>query len=236
MLVLGIDTATPIAGVALVNENGVVASRLVSGTRSHSVRLLPMIRDVLREGQAEAGDLGGLAVTTGPGSFTGLRIGLVCARTLARVWRLPLAGVSTLEVLAFPLAGSEVLVVPMLNARRGEVYTGVYRAVQGRPVCLAGPVAVPPQGLSGIMEPFDGRFVATGDGVPVCREVLAHLNRETREAPPVAWAPRADCLAQLGALLLAEGLGGDPLAVVPRYVRLPEAEVVWRQRYGGGLG
>lgn len=236
MLVLGIDTATPVAGVALVNENGLVASRLVSGSRSHSVRLLPMIRDVLQEGQTGPGDLSGLAVSTGPGSFTGLRIGLVCARTLARIWRLPLVGISTLEVVAFPFAGSGVLVVPMLNARRGEVYTGVYRAGPGRPVCLAGPVAAVPTELPALLEPFDGPFVAAGDGLPVSRTVLAELNQEIREAPPVAWAPRGDSLAQLGALLLEDGLGTDPLVVFPRYFRLPEAEVVWRQRHGGGLG
>ncbi len=233
MLVLGIDTATPVAGVALVNENGLVASRLVSGIRSHSVCLLPMIRDVFQDGRVKAGDLTGLAVSTGPGSFTGLRIGLVCARTLARVWELPLAGVSTLEVLAFPFAGSGVLVVPMLNARRGEVYTGVYLA-SVRPECLAGPMAVPPRELAGILESFTGRIVTVGDGLPFARAVLERMDRDITEAPPVAWAPRADYLAQLGAVILAEGLGGDPLAVLPRYVRLPEAEVVWRQRYGRG--
>ncbi|HUW65141.1 MAG TPA: tRNA (adenosine(37)-N6)-threonylcarbamoyltransferase complex dimerization subunit type 1 TsaB [Spirochaetia bacterium] len=234
MLVLGIDTATPVAGVALVNENGLVASRLVSGSRSHSVRLMPMIRDVLHEGQVQPGDLSGLAVSTGPGSFTGLRIGLVCARTLARIWQLPLAGLSTLEVLAFPFAGSGALVVPMLNARRGEVYAGVYRAGPDRPVCLAGPAAVAPEGLPALLEPFDGPFVAVGDGLPVCRLVLAQLKRDVREAPPVAWAPRGDSLAQLGAILLENGLGTDALAVFPRYIRLPEAEVVWRQKHGGG--
>jgi len=235
LLVLGIDTATSVAGVALVDEDGLVVSRLVRDIRSHSVLLLPMIRDVLAEGYARPGDLSGLAVTCGPGSFTGLRIGLVCARTLALIWRLPLVGVSTLEVLVLPFAGSGMLVVPLLNARRGEVYTGVYRA-GGRPVRLAGPLAVPPRGLPGILESFDGPFVVVGDGLPMCGEALAQVNREVAKAPPVTWAPRADCLAQLGAALLTEGLGGDPLAVYPVYVRLPEAEAAWRQRYGGVSG
>lgn len=236
MLVLGIDTATPVAGVALVNEDGLVASRLVSGSRSHAVRLPPMIRDVLKDGQVSPGDLSGLAVSTGPGSFTGLRIGLVCARTLAHIWGLPLAGVSTLEVLSFPFAGSGALVLTLLNARRGEVYTGVYRAGAGRPECLAGPVAVVPEGLPALLEPFEGALVAVGDGLPLCQKTLARLNRDIGEAPPVAWAPRGDCLAQLGAIFLQEGLATDPLTVFPSYLRLPEAEVLWRQKHGGGCG
>jgi len=229
--VLGIDTTTAVAGVALVDENGVTASRAVSGSRTHSVRLLPMIRDVMREAGIRPEDLAGLAVSVGPGSFTGVRIGVVCARTLAQIWGLPLAGVPTLEVLAHPWAGSDACVLPILTARRGEVYAGVYRCGTGRPQRLAGPAALAPEEVPGLLEALPGPFLAVGDGLSQCRAALARL--DVREAPPVAWAPRADNLAQLGALLLREG--ADPLAVVPGYLRQPEAELVWRRKHGEGL-
>lgn len=234
MLVLGIETATAVAGVALVNEDGVAAARSVSGSRSHSVRLLPMIRDVLAEAGVRPRDLAGVAVSVGPGSFTGVRIGVVCARTLARLWGLPLAAVATLEALAFPWAGSEALVIPMVTARRGEVYVGVYRCGPGRPEPVVSPAAVAPEAVPALLAGLGGPLVAVGDGMEQCRAVLGGL--AVREAPPVARAPRGDSVAQLGLWYLKEGLGADPLTVFPRYLRLPEAEMVWRRKHGEKLG
>ncbi|MGB9825310.1 MAG: tRNA (adenosine(37)-N6)-threonylcarbamoyltransferase complex dimerization subunit type 1 TsaB, partial [Desulfofundulus sp.] len=152
MLVLGIEAATPVAAVAVVDGERLLAERMVNNRRTHSVNLLPMIKAVLEDAGVGREDLGGIAVSSGPGSFTGLRIGMATAKTLAQVWGLPVVGVGTLDALAHPLTGQGGLICPILNARKDEVYAAVYRTVDGELERLEGPVAVRPGELAGRLE------------------------------------------------------------------------------------
>ncbi|MHB8919341.1 MAG: tRNA (adenosine(37)-N6)-threonylcarbamoyltransferase complex dimerization subunit type 1 TsaB, partial [Desulfocucumaceae bacterium] len=105
MYVLGIESATPVAGVAVVHRGRVLADRMINNRKTHSGHLLPMIKAVIDEAGIRPADIGGIAVSSGPGSFTGLRIGMTTAKTLAQVWKVPVVGVSTLDALAHPLTG-----------------------------------------------------------------------------------------------------------------------------------
>lgn len=235
MYVLGIEGATPVASVAVAGEGKILAERSVDNLRTHSINLMPMIRDVLADAGLGRGDLGGVAVSSGPGSFTGLRISMSTAKTLAQVWRLPIAGISTFDVLAYPLAGHGSLLCPILNARKNEVYAALYDASGGEPALLAGPLAVGLEELARLLGRHEGRVSFLGDGAPVFREELAdRLGERVQFLPRCASFPRGAAVAELGWRFINTGRGADPLALLPQYVRQSEAEVKWQEKHGAG--
>ncbi len=232
MYVLGIESATPVAGVAVANRGGILAERLVNNRKTHSGHLLPMIRAVIEEAGIGPSDIGGIAVSSGPGSFTGLRIGMTTAKTLAQVWRLPVVGVSTLDALAYSLSGLANLVCPVLNARKNEVYTAVYDVSGGATNNLTGFRALKPEVLAGLLGKWPDRGVTfLGDGVEEYRDIFNELlGNRVFFAPSSAALPRGGSVADLGRIKLERGEGLDPLVLLPNYVRLSEAEVKWQQR------
>jgi tRNA threonylcarbamoyladenosine biosynthesis protein TsaB len=193
MLILAFDTATDVATSALVDDGEVLGERA-----SRAVTLLEDVDALLRQAGARTGDLQGLAVGTGPGSFTGLRVGLATARGLALSLGLPVAGVSTLDALAAGAPGA----LPVIDARRGEVFV-----LQGEPRVLA------PQDLQ-----LDAGTVCVGDGAVRYR---AGLEAKGAEIPPdrdERHVPRARFHAQL-----ARDFGPAEL-VEPMYLRVPDAD------------
>lgn len=232
MFVLGIESATPVAGVAVVHRGGVLAERLVNNKKTHSGHLLPMIKAVIEEAGLSPGDIGGVAVSSGPGSFTGIRIGMSTAKTLAQVWGVPVVGVSTLDALAHPLAGLASLVCPVLNARKNEVYTSVYDGLGGLLRNLTGPRALKPEELADLLARWPERAVAfLGDGVGQYQGRLTELLGDRALFAPLAISlPRGSTVADLGLIKLMQGQGTGPLTLLPNYVRLSEAEVKWQQK------
>ncbi|MFZ5648248.1 MAG: tRNA (adenosine(37)-N6)-threonylcarbamoyltransferase complex dimerization subunit type 1 TsaB [Bacillota bacterium] len=232
MYVLGIESATPVAGVAVVYKDRVLAERMINSRKTHSGHLLPMIKSVIEEARIRPGDIGGVAVSSGPGSFTGLRIGMSTAKTLAQVWRVPVVGVSTLEALAYPLTGLANLICPVLNARKNEVYTAVYDGADGNLKKLAGPLALKPEELAKLLTGWADRSVTfMGDGVDEYRDRLAELvGARACFVPGMTSHPRGASVAWIGWNKLDRGEGLDPIALLPDYVRLSEAEVKWQQR------
>jgi len=236
LYVLGIESATPVAAVAVAGKEGILAERMVLNKRTHSVNLLPMIKAVLEDAEVERRNLAGIAVSSGPGSFTGLRIGMSTAKALAQVWELPVAGISTLETLAHTLAGHGRLVCPVLNARKNEVYTAVYDYTGTAPVLLVSPRAARIEELVELLAGYQRPVTFLGDGVPVYESRLkAGLARFAAFAPLAASYPRGAAVAELGLIAIANGKGVSPLQLQPEYIRLSEAEAVWlkKQCLGG---
>lgn len=226
MYVLGIEAATPVAAVAVVQDGRILAERLVNNRRTHSVNLLPMIKAVIEEAGLKPEQINGIAVSAGPGSFTGLRIGLTTAKTLAWVWQVPVVGVSTLEALALPLAPQGQLICPILNARKNEVYASIFKGRAGRPQLLAGPLAVSPQRLAEVLTQWEGPITFLGDGVPVYQqEIVDLLGERALFVSQSALLPRGAAVAELGYLQLTAGQGLNHLDLAAQYVRLSEAEV-----------
>lgn len=236
MYVLGIEGATPVASAAVAGAGKILAERSVNNLRTHSINLLPMVRDVLAEAGLKRGDLGGVAVSVGPGSFTGLRISMSTAKTLAQVWELPITGVPTLDALVYPLTGHGNLLCPILNARKNEVYTAVYDAAgDGEPQLLAGPLALGMDELVSLLGPYHRRVTFLGDGVPVYQAKLVELMGEQAGFLPLcSSSPRGAAVAELGLGRLQAGLGVDYLTLLPQYIRFSEAEVKWREKHGAG--
>ncbi|MCL6638485.1 MAG: tRNA (adenosine(37)-N6)-threonylcarbamoyltransferase complex dimerization subunit type 1 TsaB [Firmicutes bacterium] len=233
MFVLGIDAATPVAAVAVAGERGILAERMVANGRTHSVNLLPMIKAVLEDAAVGKEDLDAIAVSSGPGSFTGLRIGLSTAKTLAQVLRVPVAGVSTLDVLAHPLAGHGRLICPVLNARKNEVYAAVIDYSGPEPVHIAKAMAVSPAELIGLLGQLGRPVTFLGDGVPVYgRELAAGLGESAFFAPAAAAFPRGAAVAELGLRALREGRAVAYGELRPEYIRLSEAETALLRKRG----
>ena len=164
MLILGVDTATEQVGCALGGHEGVLASMHVAGGRRHAETLTPAIETVCREAGVELPQLGAVAVDVGPGLFTGLRVGVATARALAYALRIPVIGVSCLDLLAFPVRFSPRLIVAAVDARRGELFTASYRAAPGGVQRLTEPAAVSPEQLASelLAQGEDCLMVGTG--------------------------------------------------------------------------
>jgi tRNA threonylcarbamoyladenosine biosynthesis protein TsaB len=194
MLTLAFDTATRVATAALVRDDEVLGERV-----SRAVVVLADADELLRDAGARQADLTGLAVGTGPGSFTGLRLGLAAARGLSFALDLPVAGVSTLDALAAGAPGA----LPVIDAGRREVFT-----VQG-----GERVAADPQALE--LEPG---IICVGDGALRYREVLEAAGAEIPPDDDERHVPRARFHAQLAHDF------GPAAAVEPLYLRVPDAE------------
>lgn len=131
MIGLAIDTSINVLGVAVANEKKVIAELITNEKKNHSVRLMPAIDHLLKEVDLNPKQLDRIIVAEGPGSYTGVRIGVSVAKTLAWSLQIPLVGISSLEVLAYNGRYFPGVVSPLFDARRGQVYTGLYRFEQG---------------------------------------------------------------------------------------------------------
>lgn len=223
--VLGLDTATPELTVALLRDGELAGERQVgpgpSGRPRHATELLPAVAALLGR-EREWGQVTKIAVGVGPGSFTGLRIGVAAARALALGRGLPLVGVSSLAALAAGIGGRGADRLALIDARRGEVFGALYSAAGEE---LWEPFVSDPAALAARLAGHDRPVVAAGDGSLRFRGEL--------EAAGVAVAAAGEAAHRLRArhiCRLASGIeGGPPEAVEPIYLRRPDAEL-WRER------
>ncbi len=131
MLILGIETATPQVSVAIGGHEGVIALFEVARRRRHAETLVPAIEFCCQQSGVSLDEIGLVAVDVGPGLFTGMRVGLATGKALAQALRVPMIGISSLDLLAFPHRQSDRVVVPVVDARKGEVFYAIYRPVPG---------------------------------------------------------------------------------------------------------
>ncbi|MFC1526960.1 tRNA (adenosine(37)-N6)-threonylcarbamoyltransferase complex dimerization subunit type 1 TsaB [Candidatus Latescibacterota bacterium] len=219
MLLLALDTATPAGSAALLSDDHLLASRYFDTGLHHSERLFVEIDGMLRAAGCEAAEIEVVAVTIGPGSFTGLRIGLSAAKgfCLARDDR-ELVTVPTLEVLAGRLPYCQRPVCAMLDARRSEVYAGLYDTTCGLPRAVAGPVAAAPEQI--VAEWHLDEAVFTGDGATRYADLVAGCPGAV-VAPPSCNRPDAATTGWLGLERYRAGAAADVAAVEPEYLRNP---------------
>lgn len=169
MKILAVDTATKSCSVAVINDQSVISEYTVNHQDTHSRFLMGMIHEILKICHLTVNDLDGFAVTIGPGSFTGLRIGLSAIKGLALATGKPLVGISTLEVLAYQVSVSDKLICPMMDARRNEVYTATYRFNDLKLESETAPMAVSPdKAIENIREPC----ILVGDGSMVYQDLI----------------------------------------------------------------
>jgi len=223
MLVLGIETSTKQGGAALLSEEGLLGEAFLDIAITHSERLFPLIDHLLASAGQSLGEVDGIAVAIGPGSFTGLRIGLGTAKGLALATGRPLVGIPTLEAMAWNLPFCRHPICPILDARKKEIYCALFRFEAEHLRRLMEDVALTPQALA---ERIEEPTVFLGDGVKVYGDLLAGRLKEKVLFPPLARrVGSAALVAELGLKRLLNGEQDDPTGLVPRYIRPSEAEL-----------
>lgn len=223
MLVLGIESSTMQGGVAIAGPGGLLAEYTLNIAATHSERLLPAMDQVLRDARLSLGEVEGYAIALGPGSFTGLRIGLGTLKGLVLAAERPVAGVGTLEALAWCFPFCRYPICPILDARKHELYAAVFRFEGGGLRRLRQDAAMP---LPALVDLIREPTLFCGDGLDAYGRALAEALGPLAVFPPRGLAgSRPGAVAVLGRERLLRG-EGDPLErLSPRYLRPAEAEL-----------
>lgn len=231
MRILGIESSSLVASVALVTDDILTAEYTVDFKKTHSQTLLPMLDELIRMLGIEMDTIDAIAVAGGPGSFTGLRIGAATAKGLGLALDKPLIHVPTVDAMAYNMWGASGLVCPIMDAKRRQVYTGLYRMENGIEV-VKGQCAMDAGALAQELNERGKPVIFLGDGVPVYRELLEEtLTVPFKFAPAQMNRQRGACVAALGMLAMAGSEDGYQGAFVvssdefaPDYLRKPQAE------------
>ncbi len=218
MLILGIDTATSMASVALMRDGHLLAERALSCSRAHTETLLPMVTSVLDDTDYTPGDLSAIAVDHGPGSFTGIRIGVCSANAMGMALGVPVMGISSLEAMQEPFSVLDIPVCAMINARNENSYAAVYR----KAVCMKAPEAVH---IDACLQALPPNTLIIGDGAQAYRERILAVRPEVILAPAHFHMPRASAVCKLAwQQIIACGPAEKSLQASPCYLRLSQAE------------
>ena len=224
MKILALESSATAASVALCEDESLIAQSFRDTGLTHSQTLLPMTEELLVHCGLAAADLDLIAVAAGPGSFTGLRIGVSTAKGLAWAAGLPCAGCSTLESMAWQLAGFDGEICAAMDARRHQVYNARFRAESGRLVRLTEDRAI---ALEDLIEELRGTAavqLVLGDGAKLCCDALAGAGIPARLAPANLRQQTAWGVARMGLELARAGKTVPPEGLVPVYHRLSQAE------------
>ena len=226
-LILTIDTSTTAGSVALCRGEQLLAEIVIDSLSNHSDRLLIHVQQLLTEQQCELAAIDAFAVIDGPGSFTGLRVGVAAAKGLARACNRPLYGISSLHTLAAALPYATLPVCALLDARKKEVYTATFSTAKGSPALLDEPRAITPQRL---LETMAAPALFIGSGAILYRDLIVErFGVLAAFAPWPLHTPRASSAAPLALQLLRSGAEGDPEQLLPRYIRPSEAEIAQKK-------
>lgn len=224
MRILGIESSSLVASVAVVTDDILTAEYTVNLKKTHSQTLLPMIDEVMRMLEIDLETMDVIAVSAGPGSFTGLRIGSATGKGLGLALKKPLIHVPTIDAMAYGLFGTDALICPIMDARRNQVYTGLYHFHNTFEIVkeqYAADVAELSDALNTLGEPV----IFLGDGVPVYKDILAEkLKTPYQFAPAHVNRQRGAAVAALGAIYFSEGKIETAAEHKPDYLRKSQAE------------
>ena len=233
MLIIGIESATVQVGCAVGGHEGVLASTHSARPRRHAESLTPAIEFVCRQARTPLQEMGAVAVDIGPGLFTGLRVGVAAGKALSHARRLPMIGVSSLDLLAFPLRHSHRRIVCALDAGRGEVFHASYRQSPGGVQRITEPMVASPEDLAADLEVTDDEVLLAGDGALRYHEAFVDLRRIEMADHGEAY-PLAGSLVQLAHARALREEFVSPIELTPMYLRKPDAEINWTTRDGAG--
>lgn len=225
MKILGIDSSGLVASAAIADEKNIIAEFTVNNKQTHSQTLLPMIEKVVDMSGIELEQIDAIAIAAGPGSFTGLRIGSATAKGIGLALKKPVVSVPTLEGLAYRVSVFEGIICPIMDARRNQVYTGIYKMDKGNLVCLSEQKAVDIHEIMEELEKYDEKVIFLGDGVEVQRETIEkEFKKEYCFAPIHLSKQSAAAVAVLGNIYFNQGKAEDAAEHKPIYLRKSQAE------------
>jgi tRNA threonylcarbamoyladenosine biosynthesis protein TsaB len=225
MKLLAIDSSGLVASVAIVTEEAMLAEYTVNYKKTHSQTLLPMLDEIVKMVEMDLSEVDAIAVAAGPGSFTGLRIGSATAKGLGLALNKPIVAIPTLDGLAYNLYGTDKLICPMMDARRNQVYTGLYEFISDEfRICKQQSALA----VEEIIEEINGlgrEVIFLGDGVAVYRDMIKDLIKVNYEFAPVHLnRQRAGAVGALGIVYYKNNQIEPAVQHEPVYLRLSQAE------------
>ena len=229
MLICGIDTATAQVSVAVGGHEGVLASTQSSRGRQHAEVLTPAIQFACKQARIEYSEISVVAVDLGPGLFTGLRVGVAAAKAMAHALKVPMIGVPSLDLLAFPVRFTSRLIVATIDARRGEIFYAFYRQVPGGIQRLSDHQVGTPDDLASELLAAGEECLLVGDGAIRYREVFEGLKKCEIVEEGFAY-PSATSLVLLAHAQALREQWVKPWDLEPLYLRKPDAEINWATR------
>lgn len=231
MKVLAIDTSNDVLGIALVNNTKVIGEYITNLKKNHSIRVMPAIERLLHDCEWNPSDLEKIVVAKGPGSYTGVRIGVTIAKTLAWSLNIPIVGVSSLAVMASAAHFFNGFISPFIDARRGQIYTGLYHYKEGQLQVVVEDVNILAKDWLEKLKQKDEKILFIGNDTRLHEETIHTIMGDQAFIAPVSlYNPRPSELGLLGLPLLGE----DVHTFVPNYIRLVEAEAKWLEKQNEG--
>ncbi len=229
MLILGIESATQQVGCAIGGHEGVLASAHSARGRRHAESLAPQMQFVLNQARVTIDEISVVAVDVGPGLYTGLRVGVSTAMATAFGLGVPMIGVSSLDLVAFPVRHTRRLIAAAIDARRGELFTAFYRQVPGGLQRVTEPHVVSPDDLFNELMAEGTECLVVGDGAIRYRAELSGISKVEVADESLAYPSAASLVALAHARALREEFV-QPSEISPLYLRRPDAEANWSSR------
>lgn len=225
MKILALDSSGLVASVAIVTENELLAEYTVNYKKTHSQTLLPMLDEIVTMIGLELSEIDAIAISSGPGSFTGLRIGSATAKGLGYALDKPIIAVPTLDALAYNLYGTDKIICPIMDARREQVYTGLYEFDNNDfKVVMESSVT----GISDIIKEINNinrEVIFVGDAVPIYKEIIKNnINTPFSFSPPHLSRQRAGAVGSLSVEYYRGNKTETSFEHAPVYLRLSQAE------------
>ncbi|MBQ7944077.1 MAG: tRNA (adenosine(37)-N6)-threonylcarbamoyltransferase complex dimerization subunit type 1 TsaB [Lachnospiraceae bacterium] len=230
MKILALDSSGLVASVAVIEDDNLIAEYTMNHKKTHSQTLMPMMDEIRQMTELDLSTIDAIAIAAGPGSFTGLRIGSATAKGLGLALDKPIIPVPTVEALAFNLYGTDKLVCPLMDARRNQVYTGLYEFDRTEEneytlLPLVEQCAVDIQEILNTINTFEREVIFLGDGVSVFADKIKEVLRVPYTfAPASCNRQRAACVGTYGMQLYAKGVCESAAEHAPDYLRLSQAE------------
>lgn len=225
MKLVAIDSSGLVASVAVITEEKLLAEFTVNNKKTHSQTLMPMLDEILKILDQEITEIDGIAVAGGPGSFTGLRIGSSTAKGLGLALNKPIISVPTVDALAYNLYGTDKVICPIMDARRDQVYTGIYEFAGEEFTVIEPQKAVAIEEIAEELNTLGRSVIFLGDGVEVHREKLQRIMKVPLSFAPVHLSKqRAAAVGALGLIYFQKGNYESADTHEPMYLRLSQAE------------
>ncbi len=225
MRLLAMDSSGMVASVAIVTEEALLAEYTVNYKKTHSQTLLPMLDEIVKMVELDLATVDGIAVSSGPGSFTGLRIGSATAKGLGLALKIPVIAVPTLDSMAYNLYGTDKLICPMMDARRNQVYTGLYEFAGEDFRVVAEQRAVPVEEIIEEINTLGREVIYLGDAVPVYLDIIQNRTKVGFFVAPVHLSrQRAGAIGALGLQYYKQNRLETAAEHGPVYLRMSQAE------------
>ncbi len=225
MKVLAIDTSTVVAAVALMDDEKLLGEYSINNKKTHSQKLMVMIKEILNDLEIKPSDIDVYAASVGPGSFTGLRIGVTTAKAMAFANSKPVIGVPTLDALAYNVVTSGLIICPILDARNNQVFTALYQSKGNKLERLTDYLGIPVAELVQLIKEKNKTVIFTGDAIGLHKEYfVAELGGNCEFSPLAMRLQRASSVAEIALDMAKEGKFESSFELVPFYLRKSQAE------------